>query len=61
MEQLTCTGKNQVEWRDVAEPKLLNDHDAIVRPLAVARCEIDPLLTSGLFSANGPFALGHEA
>jgi len=61
MRQLTCVGPNVVEWRDVPEPRLVEDHDALIRPLAVARCEIDPVLTSGLFPVDEPFALGHEA
>jgi alcohol dehydrogenase len=34
--------------------------EALVRPLAVARCDIDLFLTSGAFPAREPFALGHE-
>ena len=60
MRQLICTGKQAVEWREAPEPRLEADGEAIVRPLAVARCEIDPFLTSGLFPIGEPFALGHE-
>jgi alcohol dehydrogenase len=60
MNQLTCTGPNAIEWRDVPEPRLQGDGEALVRPLAVARCDIDLFLTSGLFPAREPFALGHE-
>ena len=60
MRQLTCAGPNAVEWRDVPEPRLEGDGEALVRPLAVARCDIDLFLTSGLFPSRGPFALGHE-
>ena len=35
--------------------------DAIVRPIAVARCEIDLPLVHGAFGLERPFALGHEA
>jgi threonine dehydrogenase-like Zn-dependent dehydrogenase len=31
-----------------------------VRPLAVARCDIDLFLAHGLFPAKEPFAIGHE-
>jgi threonine dehydrogenase-like Zn-dependent dehydrogenase len=44
----------------VPEPRLQGDGEALVRPLAVARCDIDLFLTSGLFPSRGPFALGHE-
>jgi alcohol dehydrogenase len=60
MKQLTCTGPGTVEWRDVPEPRLAGDGDALVRPLAVARCDIDLPLASGAFPIREPFALGHE-
>jgi threonine dehydrogenase-like Zn-dependent dehydrogenase len=60
MRQLTCTALGTIEWRDVPEPRLQGDVEALVRPLAVARCDIDLFLTSGAFPARGPFALGHE-
>ncbi len=61
MRQLTCTGPRRIEWRDVPEPRLQGDREALVRPLAAARCEIDPFLISGLIPSQGPFALGHES
>ncbi|MFT4571223.1 MAG: threonine dehydrogenase-like Zn-dependent dehydrogenase [Hyphomicrobiaceae bacterium] len=61
MRQLTCTGPNTLEWREVAEPTLHEHGDALVRPIAVARCEIDPILTSGLIPSQTPFAVGHES
>jgi alcohol dehydrogenase len=60
MRQLTCTAPGTIEWRDVPEPRIQADVEALVRPLAVARCDIDLFLTSGLFPAREPFALGHE-
>src|SRR6059058_3841429 len=61
MRQLTCTAPHQIEWRDVPEPRLESGTDALVRPLAVARCDIDLFLTSGFVPLRGPFAIGHEA
>src|SRR5437867_10553686 len=61
MRQLTCTAPHQIEWRDVPEARLESGTDALVRPLAVARCDIDLFLTSGFVPLRGPFALGHEA
>jgi len=60
MRQLTCTGASSIEWREVPTPRIEGAGEAVVRPLAVARCEIDPFLTSGLLPAEEPFALGHE-
>ena len=53
MKQLTCTGPSAIEWRDVPEPRLQGGGEALVRPLAVARCDIDLFLTSGLFPSRG--------
>lgn len=61
MQQLTCIGRNELEWREVPEPVLQGDHDALVRPLAVARCEIDPFLSAGILPSSEPFAVGHES
>jgi alcohol dehydrogenase len=61
MRQLTCIGPRTLEWRDVPPPGIQGPGEAVVRPLAVARCEIDPLLCSGLFPLQAPFALGHES
>src|SRR5262245_8993455 len=60
MQQLTCLGPNKLEWHEVPEPRIAGDGEALVRPLAVARCDIDRFLASGLFPLRGPFALGHE-
>src|SRR5512144_2965708 len=60
MRQLTCIDAGRLEWRDVPEPRLQGDGEALVRPLAVARCDIDRFLTSGAFPLRGSFALGHE-
>jgi threonine dehydrogenase-like Zn-dependent dehydrogenase len=49
----------RVEWQEVPEPRIASDSDAIVRPLAVARCDLDPIQAAfGLFP--GPFVVGHE-
>jgi len=60
MRQLTCVGPGKLEWQDVPEPRLAGDGEALVRPLAVARCDIDRALIHGLIPQRGPFALGHE-
>jgi alcohol dehydrogenase len=60
MQQLTCLDPNKLEWREVPAPSLQGDGEALVRPLAVARCDIDRFLASGFFPLRGAFALGHE-
>jgi len=41
MKQLTYLKKDTLKWWDVPEPKLQSPKDAIVRPLAAARCDGD--------------------
>ena len=60
MQQLTYTGPDTLEWRDVDEPQLQSDGAALVRPLAVATCDIDALIIAGLSPFQPPFAIGHE-
>jgi alcohol dehydrogenase len=48
-----------VEWEEVAAPELVDPAGALVRPLAVARCDLDlPMARQGIFP--GPFPVGHE-
>jgi threonine dehydrogenase-like Zn-dependent dehydrogenase len=61
MRQLTCTAPGVVDWVEVPEPEVRDDTDALVRPIAVARCEIDPFLVLAGPGPGGGFALGHEA
>jgi threonine dehydrogenase-like Zn-dependent dehydrogenase len=60
MRQLTYVSGSTVEWWDVPEPKLCDDGDALVQPLAVTRCDIDLIIVGGKSGLPGPFALGHE-
>jgi threonine dehydrogenase-like Zn-dependent dehydrogenase len=60
MRQLTYVAPGKVEWWDVPEPRLQGDAEALVRPLAVTRCDLDRLIVTGALGWTGPFALGHE-
>jgi alcohol dehydrogenase len=60
MEQLTYTGPQRLEWREAPEPSLESDRGALVRPLAVATCDLDALIVLGASPFAPPFALGHE-
>ncbi|MEJ0049013.1 MAG: alcohol dehydrogenase catalytic domain-containing protein [Rhodospirillales bacterium] len=42
-------------------PALRADTDALVRPLAVARCDLDLYIATGFVRYPGPFAFGHES
>jgi threonine dehydrogenase-like Zn-dependent dehydrogenase len=60
MRQLTFIKPGQLEWHDVPAPKLTADTDALVKPLIVARCDLDLYIASGFVPYPGPFAFGHE-
>ena len=60
MRQLTYVGPRKLEWRDVVKPRLNSDKAALVKPLAVARCDLDYYIAMGAYKAAGPFAFGHE-
>ena len=61
MQQLTFVQANHLEWREVPAPKINNPGQAIVKPLAVTRCDLDLYIASGIIPMkNEPFAFGHE-
>lgn len=60
MRQLTFLAPGQFEWRDVPAPALAAETDAIVAPIAVARCDLDLYIALGVVKYPGPFAFGHE-
>lgn len=60
MRQLTFMKPGTLEWHDVPAPTLQEDRDAIVRPLTVARCDLDLYIATGVVTYPGPFAFGHE-
>jgi len=61
MQELMFIGPGKVEWHDVPAPVLDGPNQALVRPLAVATCDLDVILLRGgtsMFGAGFPF--GHE-
>lgn len=60
MLQLTYTGPDALEWREAPEPSLSSDAGALVRPRAVATCDLDALIIQGSSPFPPPFPLGHE-
>ncbi len=60
MQELTFVEAGKVEFREAPEPRLEGDGEALVRPLAVARCDLDFVFARGKAPLAGPFALGHE-
>lgn len=60
MRQLFYLGPGRVEWREGADPQLCDNTDALVRPIAVATCDLNTALLRGDAPFEGPFPLGHE-
>src|SRR5215213_8447078 len=60
MRQLTYIEPGRLEWWDVEEPRLAEESEALVRPLAVATCDLDRMLVRGMTPYEGPLAFGHE-
>jgi alcohol dehydrogenase len=60
MRQLTFIDTGKLEWWDVPAPTIGASTDALVRPLAVARCDLDYGMITGSAPVPGPFAFGHE-
>jgi threonine dehydrogenase-like Zn-dependent dehydrogenase len=58
--QLEVVGARSVRWADVAAPTLEGDGEALVRPLAVAICDLDAAWLTGVLPVTDPFPLGHE-
>lgn len=61
MRQLTFLSPGRFEWREVPAPVITGARQALVRPLAVARCDLDLYIANGVAPFAGPFAFGHEA
>src|SRR5262245_23140411 len=60
MHALHYLGGDRLAWREVPTPTLTEPTDAIVRPLAVAACDLDREIVSGRVPFPVPFVLGHE-
>lgn len=60
MRQLEYVAPSTVQWREREAPTLQSDGAALVRPIAVATCDLDDFILSGDSPFAPPFALGHE-
>jgi len=60
MQQLTFAGVGRLVWEELPAPQLSSGADALVRPVAVATCDLDAAVLSGRAPLPGPFAFGHE-
>jgi threonine dehydrogenase-like Zn-dependent dehydrogenase len=60
MQQIVFLGPGRVTTETVADLAIESPGQAIVRPLAVATCDLDVALLHGRVPMQGPFPLGHE-
>lgn len=60
MRGLVFRGPMQLAWEDVPTAELQEPRDVLVRPMAVARCDLDPAIALGLYPMPAPFVMGHE-
>lgn len=60
MQQLVFHAPGDVRWESVPDPVLTDPRAALVRPLAVAACDLDVALWQGRVPLPGPLSLGHE-
>ena len=59
MQQLVLDGPGALHWEDVAEP-VATGAGCVVRPIAVATCDLDVGVLRGRFPLAGPYPFGHE-
>ncbi len=49
-----------VGWAEAEEPALPGPDAALVRPVAIATCDLDVAVLTGRFPLRGPYPFGHE-
>jgi threonine dehydrogenase-like Zn-dependent dehydrogenase len=60
MRSLVLTEARRLAWQEVAEPIRRHEREAIVRPLAVASCDLDWPMIFGQTPFPFPIHMGHE-
>jgi alcohol dehydrogenase len=60
MRSLVLEGASRLAWRELPEPKRRYEREALVRPLAVATCDLDWPMILGQTPFPFPVHLGHE-
>jgi threonine dehydrogenase-like Zn-dependent dehydrogenase len=60
MRSLVLEDTRRVAWQEVPEPQRRHEREAIVRPLAVATCDLDQPMIFGQTPFQFPIHLGHE-
>jgi threonine dehydrogenase-like Zn-dependent dehydrogenase len=60
MQQLMFEAAGEYAWREAPEPEIAAPEQAIVRPLAVACCDLDVAVAEGQLPMRPGHAVGHE-
>ncbi|HMZ36448.1 MAG TPA: alcohol dehydrogenase catalytic domain-containing protein, partial [Leptospiraceae bacterium] len=60
MKRLVFQKKGIIDWEECPAPVITGPNQAIVRPLAIARCDLDIPIVLGQTLFRPPFAIGHE-
>lgn len=60
MQQLVFEDVGRYAWQEAAEPQLTDPRQALVRPVAVACCDLDVGVAQGLLPVPPGHAVGHE-
>ncbi len=60
MRELVFFERGVLEWQEAAEPTIQAGREALVRPLAVATCDLDKGIVRGAVAVPEPFPFGHE-
>src|SRR5258707_11217403 len=60
MQHLIFEDAGKYTWRDAPEPEITAPEQAIVRPVAVACCDLDVAVAEGLLPMPPGHAVGHE-
>src|SRR5687767_13206593 len=60
MQQLMFEAAGEYAWRDAADPGITGPEQAVVRPVAVACCDLDVAVAEGRLPMPPGHAVGHE-
>ncbi|MCP9272645.1 alcohol dehydrogenase catalytic domain-containing protein [Mycolicibacterium arenosum] len=60
MRQLMLDAPDSCSWREVPDPEIISGTAALVRPIAVACCDLDVAVSEGRLPMAPGHALGHE-
>jgi threonine dehydrogenase-like Zn-dependent dehydrogenase len=58
--RLMLEGPATVSWAEAEEPALPGPDVALVRPVAIATCDLDVAMLAGRYPLKGPYPFGHE-